>query len=63
MAQLHFTQVAEGPGRPIVVSHALGLDHRMWLDWIKTQAGQRPVLAYDHPGHGRGCRARDPTLP
>jgi 3-oxoadipate enol-lactonase len=53
MSNIFVTQLADGPRRPVVLSHALGLDHTMWLDWAATQAGQRPVLAYDHRGHGR----------
>jgi 3-oxoadipate enol-lactonase len=49
------TQLADGPGRPVVLSHALGLDHSMWSAWAATQAGLRPVMAYDHPGHGRSA--------
>jgi 3-oxoadipate enol-lactonase len=53
MAEIFATQLADGPGRPVVLSHALGLDHTMWSAWAATQAGQRPVLAYDHRGHGK----------
>lgn len=53
MGEIFVVQLADGPGRPVVLSHALGLDHTMWSDWALTQAGQRPVLAYDHRGHGR----------
>ena len=53
MPGLFTLQLADGPGTPVVMSHALGLDHAMWSEWARTQAGRRPVLAYDHPGHGR----------
>lgn len=46
-------QLADGPGRPVVLSHALGLDHSMWSAWAATQAGQRAILAHDHRGQGR----------
>lgn len=55
MSDLFATQLTEGPGRPVVLSHALGLDHRMWSAWADTQAGRRPVLAYDQRGHGRSA--------
>jgi 3-oxoadipate enol-lactonase len=55
MLDIFVTQLADGPGRPVVVSHALGLDHSMWSAWAATQAGQRPVLAYDHRGQGRSA--------
>jgi len=46
-------QLADGPGAPLVLSHALGLDHQMWSSTAALLAGERPVLAYDHRGHGR----------
>jgi len=53
MADIFMTQLADGPGHPVVSSHALGLDHTMWSTWAALQANQRPVLAYDHRGQGR----------
>jgi 3-oxoadipate enol-lactonase len=55
MADLHTVQLCEGPGRPVVLGHALGLDHTLWRDWAATQAGRRPVLAYDQRGHGHSA--------
>lgn len=55
MSDIFVTQLADGPGRPVVLSHALGLDHTMWSEWANTQVGQRPVLAYDHRGQGRSA--------
>lgn len=52
---LHVQQLAQGPGRPLVLSHALGLDHTMWAGVGEAFAGKRPVLAYDHRGHGRSA--------
>lgn len=52
-ATVRTVQLADGPGLPVVCSYALGLDHRMWARWAERQKGQRPVLAYDHRGHGR----------
>ncbi len=49
---LFTVQLSDGPGWPVVLSHALGLDHAMWHRWASTQQGVRPVLAYDHRGHG-----------
>lgn len=60
MSDIFVTQLAEGPGRPVVLSHALGLDHTMWSAWAATQAGQRPVLAYDHRGQGRSAMPNGP---
>jgi 3-oxoadipate enol-lactonase len=58
--ELFAIDLADGPGCPVVLSHALGLDHTMWSAWATTQAGKRPVLAYDHPGHGRSALPAGP---
>lgn len=55
LPDLHATVLADGPGQPVVLGHALGLDHTMWRDWAATQAGRRPVLAYDQRGHGHSA--------
>jgi 3-oxoadipate enol-lactonase len=52
MSDIYSVQLSDGPGLPVVLSHALGLDHKMWLSWIDSQKGQRPILAYDHRGQG-----------
>jgi 3-oxoadipate enol-lactonase len=65
MSDIYSVQLSDGPGSPVVVSHALGLDHSMWLSWIESQKGQRPILAYDHRGQGRsqlGLRPLDLEL-
>lgn len=55
---IHSAQLADGPGTPLVLAHALGLDHRMWAAVIEAQQGLRPVIAYDHRGHGRSVSRR-----
>jgi 3-oxoadipate enol-lactonase len=45
-------QGATAAGAPIVLSHALGLDLHMWDDLAAQLAVDRPVLRYDHRGHG-----------
>jgi 3-oxoadipate enol-lactonase len=65
MSDIYSVQLSDGPGFPVVLSHALGLDHAMWSGWIDTQKGQRPILAYDHRGQGRsqlGVRTLDLDL-
>ncbi|WPB55566.1 alpha/beta fold hydrolase [Xylophilus sp. GOD-11R] len=57
---LHTVQLADGPGVPIVLSHALGLDHRMWLSTAQALDGRHPVLAFDHRGHGASPRMAAP---
>jgi 3-oxoadipate enol-lactonase len=42
----------DASGTPIVLSHALGLDLHMWDDLAAQLAADRPVLRYDHRGHG-----------
>ncbi|MDT7838569.1 alpha/beta fold hydrolase [Aquabacterium sp. OR-4] len=51
--ELFARQLADGPGVPVVFSHALGLDHAMWQGTAQALDGRHPVLAYDHRGHGR----------
>ncbi len=53
MTTTYRVQLSDGPGRPLVLSHALGLDHSMWSAWADRHAGLRPILAYDHRGQGR----------
>jgi 3-oxoadipate enol-lactonase len=44
---------AQAGATPVVLSHALGLDHHMWDDFAAQLAADRhPVLRYDHRGHG-----------
>jgi len=42
----------QGEGAPIVLSHALGLDQRMWDSLAALLAPRHTVLRYDHRGHG-----------
>ena len=47
-------------GVPVVLSHALGVDHRMW-DALAAELGHmHPVLRYDHRGHGESARPAGP---
>ncbi|GAP33781.1 bifunctional 4-carboxymuconolactone decarboxylase/3-oxoadipate enol-lactonase PcaCD [Piscinibacter sakaiensis] len=50
--QLHAAVQGAGPGVPVVLSHALGLDLRMWDALAAELAPGRAVLRYDHRGHG-----------
>lgn len=51
--QLHVLQ--QGAGRPVVLSHALGMDASMWDGLAAALAGSCEVLRYDHRGHGRSA--------
>lgn len=42
----------QGEGVPVVMSHALGLDARLWDGLAASLAGAHEVLRYDHRGHG-----------
>jgi 3-oxoadipate enol-lactonase len=42
----------EGPGVPVVLSHALGLDLHSWEPLAESLAARHPVLRYDHRGQG-----------
>lgn len=62
-------QVAlQGPGAgspgaraPIVLAHALGLDHTMWDDLaLRLAAAGHPVLRYDHRGQGGSALGAGP---
>lgn len=44
---------SQGEGVPMLLIHALGLDHRFWRAVYPTLAGLGRVLAYDLRGHGR----------
>lgn len=57
--RLHIEQIADGPGLPLVLSHALGLDHTMWSAVGKALVGTRRVFAYDHRGHGNSPRPNE----
>ena len=54
------TLSSDGPKVPVVLSHALGLDHTMWASTASLWTTERPALAYDHRGHGRSEAPRGP---
>jgi len=41
-----------GAGRPVVLVHAIGCDHRMWDSLARSLAPARRVIAVDARGHG-----------
>jgi 3-oxoadipate enol-lactonase len=47
-------------GVPVVLSHALGLDLHMWDGLAGELAADRPVLRYDHRGHGGSATPAGP---
>ncbi|MFL6665074.1 MAG: alpha/beta fold hydrolase [Rhizobacter sp.] len=50
--QLRVAVQGAGPGVPVLMSHALGLDLQLWDALAARLAPQHPVLRYDHRGHG-----------
>lgn len=62
METLYVQRLAKGPGRTIVASHALGLDHRMWAGWARHLEGRHSLLAFDHRGHGGSVPMGSQTL-
>lgn len=58
--QIHVALQGTATGVPVVMSHALGLDHTMW-DALADELGVRhPVLRFDHRGHGGSGRPAGP---
>ncbi|MDM0023017.1 alpha/beta fold hydrolase [Variovorax saccharolyticus] len=49
---IHLHVVREGSGPIVVLSHALGCDHRMWDGVAAQLARAHTVLRYDHRNHG-----------
>ena len=42
----------KGEGRPLVLIHPLGLDHRLWDYCVDDLAEHRTLITFDLPGHG-----------
>ncbi|MDH3196306.1 MAG: alpha/beta fold hydrolase [Hyphomicrobiales bacterium] len=54
MTSLHVSRSSgHNTGPPIVLLHGFGSDHRVWRDVRPHLESDRPVLAFDLPGHGR----------
>jgi pimeloyl-ACP methyl ester carboxylesterase len=52
-----------GAGEPILLAHAIGMDHRMWDDLAARLAPDFRVIRFDSRGHGRSpAPARPYTL-
>lgn len=42
-----------GAGEPVVLAHAIGMDHRMWDDLASRLSATHRVIRFDSRGHGR----------
>ena len=42
-----------GAGEPVLLAHAIGMDHRMWDDLAARLAPEYRVIRFDARGHGR----------
>jgi 3-oxoadipate enol-lactonase len=49
-----------GSGPPLILIHALGLDHRQWRRQIESFAPRFEVVAYDVRGHGLSDKPAGP---
>lgn len=56
----HLAYRDEGTGRPLVLLHGGGLDHRMWEQQIAPLARDHRVIAPDARGHGRSATPAAP---
>ncbi|HEY8595128.1 MAG TPA: alpha/beta fold hydrolase [Devosiaceae bacterium] len=58
----HETLVCDtgGPGEPVILVHALGLDRRMWRDVALMLGQDHRVISYDLRGHGHAAAATAP---
>ena len=52
LPQLRVAVQGAGPGVPVVLSHALGMDLTMWDSLAAHLAPRHPVLRFDHRGQG-----------
>jgi 3-oxoadipate enol-lactonase len=43
--------IKEGSGKPLILLHCLGVDHRFW-DFVRPLAQDLTLYRYDLPGHG-----------
>jgi 3-oxoadipate enol-lactonase len=58
--QLQVALQGTGDGLPVMMSHALGLDHTMWNPLAAALSPRHPVLRYDHRGHGGSQKPAGP---
>ena len=54
---LDWSDAGGGPGRPLVMIHALGADRAMWSQQVPLLSSKRRVVLPDLPGHGASSAA------
>lgn len=57
---LDWSDAGGGPGRPLVMVHALGADRAMWSEQVAVLSSGRRVVLFDLPGHGASSAAPGP---
>lgn len=50
--RLNYKESGDPRGRPVIFSHALGLDLSMWDDVVPLMPQSLRLIRYDHRGHG-----------
>ena len=54
---LDWSDSGDGPGRPLLMVHALGADRDLWAQQVPILSSRRRVVLLDLPGHGASSAA------
>lgn len=57
---LDWSEHGEGPGRPLLMIHALGADRGIWAPQVGDLSSEQPVILVDLPGHGESAAGPGP---
>ncbi|HSK07390.1 MAG TPA: alpha/beta fold hydrolase [Acidimicrobiia bacterium] len=58
--RLDWSEHGGGPGRPLLMVHALGADRGIWAPQMPALSAERPVILLDLPGHGQSMAGPGP---
>ena len=58
--KLDWSEHGGGPGRPLLMIHALGADRRIWAAQVGDLSSERTVILVDLPGHGESAAGPGP---
>jgi len=58
--ELDWSEHGGGPGRPLLMVHALGADRGIWAPQVRDLSSERPVILVDLPGHGESAAGPGP---